>query len=512
MSTTIYTAISFAPVQEFLEKTTNLRDLYGSYFILTYLTRAVCKTAKKQGFDVIFSAITNIVQGSNQEIIIRGLLLEKDAIASFRLAWKTITHTCRTWIEKNIPGTVQWRKEWELCTNHAWEFFWVQGESVSQVWRKLKNIKRQHNWVGINWQGESSLLSGTDAIAYFGMGSHRNSTQYNFAVEAEKIRSFYQQLSQLDNSLVDKDEQLSILELIKRLVTFDVVAKQFDLPSDELPSREKAENFGNLNRLVNKSWTGWFYGKSDSILNCLIEISNYENEGEKLKQFSQSNVTWSKNFLKPSVNKNIGEIIYADSHDFLGIFCGNYAQKLNPQKCLDWLYSFPRIWEQHEYQQNITSSIGFVWAAPRVGQRDILKHCWQAQNSANKQGGDRMALRILFNSGNWIEWVCPWWFLEVILESYNDRKYEQNWEYIYNDVAFLQSRHAFSGNQSEVALGIFEIYFGRTNRTILEKYLWDIHDKAGILGNHPQNFQNLHQNLNNWIINLSKVGFYLTIN
>jgi CRISPR-associated protein Cmr2 len=56
-----------------------------------------------------------------------------------------------------------------LWKNYAWEFFWVQGnpgESISKVREKLNEKKRGRDWTGINWQGESSTLSGADAIAY----------------------------------------------------------------------------------------------------------------------------------------------------------------------------------------------------------------------------------------------------------------------------------------------------------------------------------------------------------
>lgn len=33
--------------------------------------------------------------------------------------------------------------------------------------------------------------------------------------------------------------------------------------------------------------------------------------------------------------------------------------------------------------------------------------------SAKKQGRARLALRVIFNGGNSIEWVCPWEFLEA---------------------------------------------------------------------------------------------------
>ncbi|MBA3924353.1 MAG: CRISPR-associated protein, partial [Nostocaceae cyanobacterium] len=160
MTDTIYTAITFAPVQGFIEKSRKLRDLYGSSFILSYLARAVCEAAKKLGYHVVSPAIINVVQGTPNQIIICGAFDEKEATAAFNHAWKSLTRTCRQWIENQIPGEPQWYKEWELWTNHTWEFFWTKGKSISDVRRQLNNIKRSRNWIGINWQGESSTLSG----------------------------------------------------------------------------------------------------------------------------------------------------------------------------------------------------------------------------------------------------------------------------------------------------------------------------------------------------------------
>ena len=102
-----------------------------------------------------------------------------------------------------------------------------------------------------------------------------------------------------------------------------------------------------------------------------------------------------------------------------------------------------------------------------------------------------------------------WKFLETILESYGDHNGkkgsadEPNWTHIYNDVATLESRHAFEGNQSKVALALFKIYFGNAS-SILENHLRNV-DSVG----NPGTKTNEHQAINNWIINLTKVGFHL---
>jgi CRISPR-associated protein Cmr2 len=96
--------------------------------------------------------------------------------------------------------------------------------------------------------------------------------------------------------------------------------------------------------------------------------------------------------------------------------------------------------------------VGFVWAGNQVPQRDVLQHCHLAETSAKSTGRDRIAFRILFNSGNYLEWVCPWWLLDKrelttlfpslpkyviencqdrlpknLIESYHDRDKGKNW-------------------------------------------------------------------------------------
>lgn len=198
-------------------------------------------------------------------------------------------------------------------------------------------------------------------------------------------------------------------------------------------------------------------------------------------------------------------------------FCVLYRNhpepKLTAQECLDWFYGFPKVWNEHE--QPITVSVGFVWAAAGVPQPDVLQHCREAEKSAKNRGRDRLALRVLFNGGNYIEWACPWGLLEDVLEGYCDRDKGKNWTHIYNDVAALESRHAFEGNQSDVATALFKVYFSSASNILQKENLWNVNSdqdsKSGILGNRPEE-GNEHQALNTWIINLAKVGFHLCSN
>ena len=143
-------------------------------------------------------------------------------------------------------------------------------------------------------------------------------------------------------------------------------------------------------------------------------------------------------------------------------------------------------------------------------QRDVLQHCRETEKLAKNNGRDRLAIRILFNSGNHLDWHCPWWFLQDLLESYRDRDGNKNWTHFYNDVAVLESRHAFNDDSSDVAKALFEIYFddqkiGFSNRTsqLLENNLQGTDSKTKVLPDTQD------KTVNNWIINLAKVGFHL---
>lgn len=109
-------------------------------------------------------------------------------------------------------------------------------------------------------------------------------------------------------------------------------------------------------------------------------------------------------------------------------------------------------------------------------QRDVLQHCREAEKRAKSLGRDRVTIRVVFNSSQYVQWTCPWDYLHV-LKNYRDRdgnvwgnKY-LNWTHIYNDWEHLKARHAIPLKDKEnvneyIALELFDLYFGdRTLRT-----------------------------------------------
>ena len=221
---------------------------------------------------------------------------------------------------------------------------------------------------------------------------------------------------------------------------------------------------------------------------------------------------WGEDF-KSKLPNETGRIIYAGGDDFLGVLYRNETPALTAQECLDWFHQFPGIWATH--QQKITVSIGLVWTAPNVPQRDVLQHCREAEQSAKDSGRDRLAIRILFNGGNYLEWTCPWWHLSV-LQDYRDRNQRTgeaaNWTHIFQDIDALEARHAFKDN-TQVAIALFGVYFGESNRLILEneQQRWNQADQSGILGDRTRfpTVEIQQQALTEWVINLAKIGFHL---
>jgi CRISPR-associated protein Cmr2 len=633
MAESTYTAITFAPVQGFIEKSRKLRDLYGSSFILSYLAEAVCLAAQENGCQVISPALINVTQGTPNQIILQGDYPEEQAREDFQHAWRVIMKKCREWIEDRCKDwitphyqqwvklgiwqesnnkTLPWRKDWDNWTNYAWEFFQATGGSITEARENLNEKKRSRAWVGINWIGESSTLSGGDGVAYPGMSlwtGKRNS--YNINIEYQKwnesikqaeVKDFYNELSyqlgkaflqfirenasneqiikryednfikwvknkshylsrekiqEYGESIVSAEEELSIPELVKRLITLEAIAMPIGINFTEIPISYRDLNRLNqknkqLSPLVANCWTGWFQGDGDQAGKLLQEMKDSGQDEEKsLHNFSKSMLRWGEDHLKTSLTPDSGKgrIIYAGGDDFLGVFYRTPPPfldsdedclildkpMLTPRECLKWFYNFKKnnkissgsddIWSKHKVK--ITVSVGFVWAAPNIPQRDVLQHCAEAEKAAKKKGRDRLALRILFNGGNYLEWVCPWHLLEPLLTGYQDRDKKQNWTHIYRDVATLEARHAFSKSHTDIAKALLKIYFPNQEGILKtdqwntkDSTQWNTENSTGILGEEKDYLdtqkeskqEKINRTLNEWVINLAKVGFHLCSN
>lgn len=531
MAASIFTAITFSPVTEFIEKTRKLRDLYGSSFILSYLADAVCRQAEQtlgvEQEPVISPALLNIKMGTPDQIVIQGDFPEAIARKAFDDAWSNVMDACQQWVRTECEDwineaydrwvakgqwhrkpskTMPWDRDWQQWKNHAWEFFWVQAETIPEVLLALNQKEADRAWVGINWIGESSTLSGADAIAWPGLDRNIPAKQRRMAEADEEIRSFCKALNlKIGEAILEDDlkesrsdrqsrqaeliqrygvdpqqraatdlteaeyirqelarnlgepilgdrEQLSIPELTKRLSTLKAVASE--RMQQELPT-----SFRDVNTWTTDQPMGWFRGDGDQAGQHIRDITqNPATAPEKLKAFSTQMREWAQ-WLKQDFDERHGRIVFAGGDDFLGVFYPSDT----PAHAIHWLCNFKEIvWHEGENQppkrKPITPSVGFVWASPQVPQRDVLQHCEQAEQNAKHSGRDRVCLRVLFASGTHLEWCCPWWWLPQVVDNYRDRNGQKDWTHFYKDVAALKARHAFFGNH-RIALTLFNLFF-----------------------------------------------------
>ncbi len=542
---TTYTCITFAPVQGFIEKSRKLRDLYGSSFILSFLAKAICECTREE--DVIVPARTEFTRGVANIIYLYHsiddpLAFEAKVRKAFNHAWKALVDNCREYIEEccsaEFPDSQNsessWNREWNLWANHTWELFIVcgeEGETLEAVRGKMADRKQSRDWIGINWRGESSTISGTDAIAYPTMTSFNPKPQQSYEHgigEADlRIKDFFITLSeQLPESAIEPNERLSIPELIKRLITYPVVVNRLRDKYTELPTVEYPHIFSRLQLKESKYWKGWFQGDGDRMgayIESLVEgaVNNTE-QNQELQAFSGDMLRWGEG-LQGRVDHTLinglqGRIVYAGGDDFFGVLYRE-DESLTPQNCLEqFWYGFDDLWKQ--CGRDISVSTGFVWAAPNIPQRDLLQHLRQTEKAAKNAGRDRLAIRILFNSGNHLDWQCPWKYLKEILEGYRDRSGGNNWTHLYNDIAVLEARHAFVDSDRSVAQGIFDIYFPEFK--LQDKQLWTPRPpenepyqilNSGLLGFQARSSKNQQEaenkQFNQWVINLANVGFHL---
>ena len=281
MSETCFTALTFSPVQDFIEKSRKLRDLYGSSLILSYLADELCRDVRKSfGVSespdllvdpVISPARISVPRGTPNIILVKGLYPKDRAEETLNRAWKELVESCRRWIEAAVPPDTTdpsswryaWKRSWQEWGNHCWEFFWATGSSINDARANMNQAKYARAWTGINWVGESSTLSGLDSRAWHSLGLHKSHERPRL-VEDKEVRDFYKQLSQAiepplasakgnanangDASIITPREQLSIPELVKRLVTIeDVRLSQRNQPRTSQPL-ELPKSFNDINR------------------------------------------------------------------------------------------------------------------------------------------------------------------------------------------------------------------------------------------------------------------------
>jgi CRISPR-associated protein Cmr2 len=578
--------MSFAPVQGFIEKSRKLRDLYGASLILSYLSQKIVQELQHEFPDltVISPGLIDVQEGMPNRILVKGFV-DRDRVKNSLLKhWQHLLKVCREWVEWHVPAEYHWSQtaeqvgkekgEWERWGSYAWEVFWGTGSDPQAAMADLEARKLKRGWTAINWIGESSSLSGMDAIAWPRLGEKR--TLGKELTSAEKLQFkeeqelFYRRLSWLLDhperrigkphlSLAELkaheqqhpddigryiavNERLSIPELVKRLVTYDKIdahePQDQKLKIAKLKNKPDDPEFKDIYREASY-WTGWFMGDGDKVGDKLKHLADRNptdiaKRDQDLIRFSELMRDWGDTFKQKSdlFPGGKGRVIYAGGDDFLGVLYGEETQtaakpeQVKPIEAWNWLLKLPAEWQtlqdqlKQVFDMDFTYSVGFVWAGHQVPQRDILQHCREAEKLAKGQGRDRVTIRVLFNSGQYVQWTCPWNQLDI-LNQYVDRngintakeitkgsQKTANWNHIYSDWATLKARHSIRLQNMEeveinkqIALSIFDFYFEGAGQRFEVERQWD-----KLIGD------NTAGAIVNWIDDLIQVGWQLCRN
>ncbi|MBW4494162.1 MAG: CRISPR-associated protein Cmr2 [Oscillatoria princeps RMCB-10] len=548
MSASKYIFVTFAPIQGFIEKSRKLRDLYGASLILSYLSTEILKAAKKKNAEVISPGLPGVSKGMPNRILVKGHFPEEVAREALIEAWGKVLKQCRTYLEREIDEFLKgqgkkvysytwdtWEIEWDKWKNHTWELFWGEGDTPDEARENLERRKLSRRWTAINWIGDSSSISGADAIAYPRLEAKDikfNSAGFSSG-EKELVKDFYQTLAALfdgnsqwkqdtenfevEGKFIAENERLSIPELVKRLVTHRDVGS----PIGILPP----ENFNDIVRRARNTeqdiqghWTGWFMGDGDRMGDHLKTLAQ-KSDGEIYK-FSEIIRNWGKDF-DHHFPRERGRVIYAGGDDFLGIiYSGRPEEPIAGRVAFEELIKVHQKWRniqpdiQELLDKEVTISVGFVWVGAGVPQRDVLQHCREAQKRAKNRGRNRVTIRVVFNNGQYIEWTTPWEYLDI-LTHYRDLDGKDNWSHVYGDLAQLKARHAFGFGVNDLedidgvrivdfldgALEFLEIYFP-TYKTKIDSAMEDI---VGYANSDAKRRKELIL----WVENLINVGWHL---
>jgi CRISPR-associated protein Cmr2 len=573
---TIYTAVSFAPVQGFIEKSRKLRDLYGASLILSYLSQKIVEEFHNPPeFEVISPALVDVQEGMPNRILIKGYV-ERDLVKKNLLKhWQHLLRVCREWVEENLDipeKNYHWSQkeeqidkqkgEWERWGSYTWELFWGTGDTPQAAMDDLETRKLKRDWTAINWVGESSSLSGTDAIAWNRLGQeHSQPGRSLFDEEQQELERFYLRLAWILDDLrrakepfpsdddlkkhftaedggkfITHRERLSVPELVKRLATLPKLAKKTGLTTLN-------EGFKDIYRETGY-WTGWFMGDGDKVGNKLKQLADrHPNDPQQrdrdLTRFTELMRNWGQEFKdkKDLFPQGKGRVIYAGGDDFLGVLYSEEPQnnqekpeKVKPIEAWNWLLPLPNQWKKLQNdlveeldlkdKNRFTYSVGSVWAGHQVPQRDILQHCREAEKRSKSLGRDRVTIRVLFNSGQYVQWTCPWDYLDI-LTKYRDRNGKTwgdpklNWTHLYSDWAQLKARHAIPlQNPSDpvddrIALAFFNLYFSAESAW-KDNSKWQEHtlqqEAEWIVG------KNSEKEILKWLDGLVNVGWQLCSN
>jgi len=493
-----FTAVTFAPVQSFIRSSRKLRDLYGSSLLLSHLARALYDDAFRILGDgaVVSPADVSISRGVPNTLIIRGDYPLTQARKALLATWEQVLNACRSWLERTIQVSAfsekpqgwsgdwdaGWGANWRAAALHSWEVFQGQGVTISAAREALDRHKQQRDWQIPNWTGESSTLSSTEAVLRPSMAAVIHPWKLDTTAAQQEARSLLEQLRKpevLGEAFAEAKEEISLVEMVKRLITYeDLLQQAFSLNRKEEAQHLLPKHFSKLSTRDNSAESIlWFMADGDKISQHLKTLSKEGDEELVLREFSSSMRRWAAAMydkvplcMGADPNQAKATVVYAGGDDLLGALHESTpgAKDLHTGDLWHWLKEFPVLWKEAQLpeQSHLTMSMGLVWAHANVPQREALQHARDAEATAKKRGRDRFAIRLLYPSGNFLEWSCPWTWLHPILHHYRDREGRcfpaASWRHLAEDIVWLQERQAIGFVSPQAG-------FNQSQKAVLER-------------------------------------------
>jgi len=510
----IYTAVTFAPVQGFIMASRKLRDLYGSSLLISHLACAQKLDAESLSLEIVSPANVRGSRGVPNVLVIKGDYSRQRAEAALLRCWGKVLKECRTWIEKYFSSQPElktivfdWHSSWKACELHSWEMFHGQGATIQEARKVLAITKQQRNWTIPNWTGESSTLSSVEAVVRPTMGARRDPRTLPPGLIQKEARDFLRSLrgsQHLGDPFAGDNEEISLTELVKRLITYPEVMKWALAPGDKpytiyelkdrnlLPERfQRLRNRGDdaidlddfldtqtadypdddsdhdlvgfwFHRDVPESII-WFMADGDGIGGHLESLAELSSEEEALRQFTGPMLDWAKDLYRavPLAMPRHATVVYAGGDDLFGALHESEPglEDLTADHLWSWIEIYQKLWAKASQPDSsgnpqLTVSMGLAWSDTSVPQREALQHAREAEASAKGRGKNRFALRLVYANGNYLEWTCPWSWLEPIRSHYTDREGRSrkasrdgkspNWRHLVEDLQWLQSRQALA--------------------------------------------------------------------
>jgi CRISPR-associated protein Cmr2 len=522
--------VTFAPVQGFIMASRKLRDLYGSSLLISHLARAQAEDAETHGHTVISPAGIQGSRGVPNTLVIEGNYSKAQSAKALLTCWQRVLSECRAWIEayfkvKEPELRFDWDSTWRACGLHSWEIFHGQGLTIKKARAALAINKLQRDWSAPNWTGESSTLSSAEAVVRPKMGAvidPRDLSQGQIREEAtafldtlRRSRDLGVAFSGAKDESTPTREEISLTELVKRLITYPAVARTALATSENKPLTVAElkvlipERFQRLTNMAEPTELGeitemgaaedaatdkpeslvWFMADGDGIGNHLESLSEQNGEAEALSSFSKTMRKWASDLYQdvPNLMSRQAMVVYAGGDDLFGALHESKPGKkdLTTTQLWSWLAEFPELWKKCD-QPGLTVSMGLVWADTQVPQREALQHAREAEASAKARGKNRFALRLLYANGNHLEWTCLWDWLSLIRTHYTDREGRTmersrdgkppSWRHLAEDLQWLHSRQAIDrAFSSEAEKKQVESACQATARALWDAYFPDCH-------------------------------------